>query len=209
MRTRKPADRRRAEILEAALDLADERGPDRLTTGAIARAVGLTQAGIFRHFPTKQAIWEAVVAKIAEAMVAGWSDALGRHDRPLARLRGLVESQLRLIQSTSAIPAILFSRELHVENDLLRKALLELMGQFQATLRAEVTEAQDEGMLRPEPDPADVAILLIGLVQGLALRWSLSGRTFSLTEEGARLLDLQLHLLAVPQVDPAERARLA
>ena len=57
---RKSAQERKAEILATALRLADELGPDRLTTAAIAEAVGLTQPGIFRHFPTKQALWQAV-----------------------------------------------------------------------------------------------------------------------------------------------------
>ena len=54
MAVRKPAPERKAEILEATLRLADELGPDRLSTEAIARAVGLTQPGIFRHFPTNR-----------------------------------------------------------------------------------------------------------------------------------------------------------
>lgn len=40
--------------------------------------------------------------------------------------------------------------------------------------------------------PDDAAFLILGLVQGLAIRWSISGRSFDLAEEGSRLLDLQL-----------------
>ena len=83
MAVRKPAPERKAEILEATLRLADELGPDRLSTEAIAQAVGLTQPGIFRHFPTKQAIWEAVAAKITDRMAAGWLTVLDRAARRL------------------------------------------------------------------------------------------------------------------------------
>jgi hypothetical protein len=40
--------------------------------------------------------------------------------------------------------------------------------------------------------PPDAALLVLGLVQGLALRWSLAGRGFDLVAEAHRLLDLQL-----------------
>ena len=52
MPRRKPAEDRKAEIVATLLALADQIGPDRLTTNDIAREVGLTQAAIFRHFPT-------------------------------------------------------------------------------------------------------------------------------------------------------------
>ena len=53
MLNRKSAEDRKTEIIEALLGLADRIGPDRLTTNDIAREVGVTQAAIFRHFPTK------------------------------------------------------------------------------------------------------------------------------------------------------------
>ncbi|MEZ5869283.1 MAG: TetR family transcriptional regulator, partial [Defluviimonas denitrificans] len=56
---RKPADLRKAEIVAKVIDLADRIGPDRVTTGAVAKAVGVTQAALFRHFPTKADMWGA------------------------------------------------------------------------------------------------------------------------------------------------------
>ncbi len=50
-RVRKSAEDRKAEIVDAALRLADDIGPDRLSTEVLAEAVGISQPGIFRHFP--------------------------------------------------------------------------------------------------------------------------------------------------------------
>ena len=68
MSTRKPAEDRKAEMIEALLVIADRIGPDRLTTNDIARAVGVTQAAIFRHFPTKAELWSATGEVIAERL---------------------------------------------------------------------------------------------------------------------------------------------
>lgn len=209
MRTRKSAEKRKVEILEATLRLADKLGPDRLTTEAIARDVGLTQPGVFRHFPTKQAIWEAVAGTIADRMVEGWRVQFQRRDGPLDRLKGLIQAQFQLIESTPAIPAILFSRELHAENDVLRKAVFHLMGRFHKTIAGEVAKAQAVGTFWRNLDPDDAAFLMIGLVQGLAVRWSLAGHSFSLREEGARLLDLQVRVFSVPSALSVEHGRLA
>ena len=192
MRIRKPAEERKSEIVEAALRLADKVGPDRLTTGQIAEAVGLTQAALFRHFPKKQDLWEAVAARIGEKFQQRWIAIERGPADPIDRLRTIVAAQLKLIQSTPAIPAILFSRELHVENRALRVIFAKFMANFHNRIERLIASAQDEGRLRGDFAAADATYLIIGLVQGLAVRWSISGRDFDLAEEGRRLLELQL-----------------
>ncbi|RLQ20498.1 TetR/AcrR family transcriptional regulator [Seongchinamella unica] len=192
MRTRKSAEARKAEIVDAALRLADKVGPERLTTDAIADAVGLTQPGVFRHFPKKQDLWLAVATRIGATMESRWAKAQSASAEPLDRIRALVSAQLRLIQSTPAIPAILFSRELHTKNKGLREAFFALLSRFQRLLADLAGQAISAGDLREELLADDVAYLVLGLVQGLAVRWSISGRGFDLVAEGERLLAVQL-----------------
>lgn len=192
MRTRKPAEERKSEIVEAALRLADKVGPDRLATAQIADAVGLTQAALFRHFPKKQDMWEAVAARIGEKFQQRWLAIERSPAAPLDRLRGIVAAQLKLIQSVPAIPAILFSRELHVENRRLRVIFAEFMKNFHNRIERLIDAGQRGGALRDDIEAKDAAFLVIGLVQGLVLRWSLSGRSFDLPAEGERLLSVQL-----------------
>jgi AcrR family transcriptional regulator len=191
---RKTAGDRKAEIVAATLRLADELGPDRLTTQAIADAVGLTQPGIFRHFPTKQALWQAVAESVAGSMSEAWQRALANTDQPEHRLVSLIGVQLRHIAANPAIPAILHSRELQTENAELRNSFRTLMMRFQALLLRELTDGRDAAHFRADLDPKDCAVLLISLVQGLAIRWSLGNRAFALEAEGRRMIGLQLGL---------------
>jgi AcrR family transcriptional regulator len=194
---RKPAELRKAEIVRTVLALADRIGPDRVTTGAAAAAVGVTQAALFRHFPTKAALWLAVADHVTEELTAAWERALAEADDPVGRLRALVAAQLGQIAAKPALPMLLFSRELNVGNDELRAACRGLLMKFQALIVAEVARGQDAGGLRRDLAPADAAVLLTSLVQGMAIRWSLGARDFSMVEEGGRLLEVQLRLLAV------------
>jgi AcrR family transcriptional regulator len=189
---RKTAEARKAEIIDATLRLADKLGPERLTTEAVADAVGLTQPGIFRHFPKKQDLWAAVAARVGAMMEARWTKAQSPDAAAIDQIRALVAAQLRLIQSTPAIPAILFSRELHTKNKGLRKAFFGLLGRFHQTIAGLAARAREAGALRADLDPDDAAFLIVGMVQGLAVRWSISARGFDLAEEGCRLLEVQL-----------------
>lgn len=198
MPIRKPTDERKAQIVAEALHIADAVGPDRLTTQAVAAAVGLTQPAIFRHFPTKQSLWQAVAETITARLGAAWSDVLAETSDPQARIERLVLVQLRQIEAMPAIPSILFSRELQVENDELRQSVFGLMTRLVALLSDEMARGQGAGVFRPDMVPRDAAYLLVSLVQGLAIRWTLGRRAFPLEAEGRRLLAAQLVLFARP-----------
>ena len=196
MLQRKPAEDRKTDIVEALLRLADQIGPDRLTTNDIAREVGVTQAAIFRHFPTKAELWSAVGEVIAVRLAEAWQQALAANTTPKDRLRALIAAQLRQIETTPALPAILHSREINVDNVILRERFRGLMMQYQAHLVANLEGMIADGSMTPDVRPQDAAVLLTSLVQGIAIRWSLGSRGFALQPEGLRLLDVQLALFA-------------
>ena len=52
---------RRAQLLDAALEVFSRKGFEGTTTKEVAAAAGVTEAIIFRHFPTKQALYTAVL----------------------------------------------------------------------------------------------------------------------------------------------------
>ena len=65
-----PADERRAVTVEAVVQLAAEQNPSEITTTAIAKHMGVTQGALFKHFPTKDAILQAVMEWVAERLIA-------------------------------------------------------------------------------------------------------------------------------------------
>jgi len=201
MPVRKSANERKTEIVTAMLRLADELGPDRLTTQSVADAVGVTQPAIFRHFATKQDLWLAVAEMISDHLTTAWAQALLTSDDPISRIKALILVQMRQIEAMPAIPSILFSRELQVENDSLRNSVQGLMTQLVGLLQNELLAGQGAGVFNPVLSPKDGALLLVSLVQGLTIRWTLGKRDFALVPEGRRLLEAQLGLLRNTQAE--------
>lgn len=199
MSDRQSAQDRKAQIVVEVLRLADEIGPDRLSTTDVARAIGISQPAIFRHFPTKGALWLAVAEDIADRLQRDWAAAEAGASGPRARLKALIGAQLTAISRTPALPSILFSRELQVDNEALRDVFRGLLAGFQSRLVAVIRHLQAEGDLRRDVSPEDVAILLTSLVQGVAIRWTLGARGFSLVREGLRLFDVQMTLLTAQE----------
>lgn len=189
---RKSADERRAEIIEATMAVADEVGPDRLSFEQVAQRVGVTQPAIFKHFPSKHALWDAVGGFVGARLESTWKKALAGSPDPVDQLCALMRAQLRLIRSLPAIPAILFSRELQAGDQGLRRTFLGFMQRFHQVLSGVLADGVRSGRFRSDLDHARAAYVVITLVQGVAMRWSLSGRGFDLVKEGDRLLDVVL-----------------
>jgi AcrR family transcriptional regulator len=183
---RKSAGDRKAELVTAAIRLAAEVGPDRVTTQMLADAVGISQPAVFRHFPAKADIWTAVGEEITRAL---WQEDMGGGaEDPLAALMRLVERNLDHIARSPAIPAILFSRELHVGNEALRRHFESLMQRRRAGFAAIVRQAQARKQIADGIEADDLAALILATIQGLAMRWSLENRGFDLPREGGRLI---------------------
>ena len=183
---------RKALIVETALLLSDEFGPEQVTTERIATAMGLTQPAIFRHFPKKDLIWTAVAEYLEKSMTSVWDKAEDGTDAPVAAVRKIAMAHVKLLADTPGIIAILFSRELHVNNEPLRTGLARNQKLFGAKLEASIKTAIKQGDFRSGLDATDAALLVIAIIQSVALRWSLVRREFDLSKEAGRLLDMQL-----------------
>ena len=192
-RSRKSAEERKAEIVEVAIRLAGEHGPDRVTTQMIADQIGITQPGIFRHFPAKTDIWLAVGEWIASAPNEGAARLADTAD-PGARIRAMIAGYFAGIARHPAIPAILFSHELHAENHALKAHFQRVMAYRRKGFAQLIQLAQDAGQVSNAVAADDVAALILSLIQGLAMRWSLESRAFDLEAEGTRLLDQMLKM---------------
>ena len=196
---RKPSPERKAEIVETAIGLADKVGPDRITTEMIAKAIGVTQATVFRHFPKKGDIWNSVAVHLTEQMRESWEKSGPTAGDAVVRLEAAVLGHLRLITRMPALPAILLSRELHGDNAPLRKTLLRTMGSFHQRIADLIAEAVTAGTFRQDLVASDGALLVIGMIQSLAMRWSIGGRSEDLVATGERLLAVQIAGFLAPR----------
>ena len=129
--------------------------------------------------------------KVTEGLM-GIGRGLGTHpchDRFSERLGQLLDSLAANAPSAPAVREVLaFMYDMPLKNRNNTLAFWMLQAVHSLTERL-------IGFLTPE----DAAVLLTSLVQGMAIRWSLGARNFSLIGEGKRLLDVQLRLLTVKE----------
>src|SRR3990172_8613492 len=103
-----PADERKAATVETLVALAGEQNPAEITTTAIAKRMGVTQGALFKHFPTKDAMLQAVLDWVAERLLARVDNAVEKAPSPLAALEAIFMAHIDFVAAHQGVPRMLF-----------------------------------------------------------------------------------------------------
>jgi AcrR family transcriptional regulator len=149
---RRDAAANRERVLAAARQLFAERGVD-ASMDEIARAAGVGPGTLYRRFPTKEALLDAILLDALEQFERYAADALAEEDA-FAALERFLTRGVELQAESRGFQEILVLRlerapHLDEARDRLRPLIAEL-----------VARAKAQGTLRDDFDPLDVQVLL-------------------------------------------------
>jgi AcrR family transcriptional regulator len=191
-RARLPSRERRREIVAAVLELAAERGPDAITTQAIAERIGVTQGAVFRHFPDKEAIWRAVFAWVRTALAEVLAAAIDEAASPLANLERVFYAHVALVVRNPGLPRALFHELQTTGDSSVRVAVRAMITDYSRRLSRLFEQAQSAGEVPPELDTRVAPVLFIGAVQGLVIQAALGAGKTTVARNARPMFELLL-----------------
>lgn len=182
-----PADARRAVTIEAVIELAATQNPSDITTGAIARHMGVTQGALFRHFPTKDAILQSVMEWVAERLLARIDRAAQAAASPLEAIEAMFMAHVDFVVEHPGVPRMLFGELQRAEQTTPKRMVRTLLEQYAKRLRRLIEAAKAGGDLPATLDTDAAITLLIGTVQGLVMQSLLAGDVNAMRREAPRV----------------------
>jgi AcrR family transcriptional regulator len=180
---------RRDQISRAALKIVGLSGVKGLTTAAIAKEVGISEAALYRHFKNKDEILLETLDKIGDGLKEKIEEVMKSDIPCLEKLKANFLLNLEHIENNIGIPRLVFSDQIHIGNEVLREKLLQNINGHSKRLEMMIASCQSKGNIRKDIEPKAAAIMLLGMIQTLAMRWSLNNFSFSLPEAGNHLWD--------------------
>jgi AcrR family transcriptional regulator len=174
--TRLPADERRTLTIESVVALAAEGNPSEITTTAIAEHMNLTQGALFRHFPTKDAIWEAVIGWVSERLLGRTDRAAQAAASPLAALEAVFMAHIDFVARHPGVPRMMFGELQRAEKTPAKRMAQELMRRYGERLQFLIEQGKSQGEIAQQVDAVAAAALFIGMVQGLVMQAMLGGK---------------------------------
>ena len=170
-----PAAERRAVTVEAVLNLAGEQNPSDITTAAIAKHMNVTQGALFRHFPSKDAIWEAVMEWVTGRLLVRIDDAARDIESPLVAMEAMFMNHVRFAAEHPGMPRMVFSELQRAEQTPAKRVVQSLLQGYGARLTNLIEKGKANGELSPTLDTEAAATLFIGTIQGLVMQALVAG----------------------------------
>jgi AcrR family transcriptional regulator len=163
-RNRQPrGDRRRQQILDAAVELFAAKGYRGTGVAALAERVGMTATGMLYYFGSKERLLQEVVAERDRREVLGLDSLtlsslreLGRHNAETALL-----TRLYVVLSAESLDA----------DDPLHDFFVQRYETARALALSVLEHERDAGHLRPDVDIEQVAREIIAVLMGLEIQW--------------------------------------
>lgn len=169
------SEKRRAVIVETLISLAGEHNPSQITTAAIAKRMGLTQGSIFRHFPSKDAIYEAVMEWVADQLLSRIEKAAQAQASPLAALESMFMTHVDFVAEYPGIPRILFGELQHAQETAPKRMAQTLIRRYRERLYQLIEKGKLCGEIESRINTEAASTLFIGIIQGLVMQSMLIG----------------------------------
>lgn len=167
--SRLPAAQRREQLLDSAAKLFAEHGYARATTAQLAKAAGVTEPIIYRHFKSKRDLFVALIKRTGKRTLDQWKEDLVGATDPADRLRRLIGDN-PMVSATGRTEYRVFLQAIsEVEDDKIQEAINEHISRVHAFLATELERAQKAHRVTNKFSAEVLAWLMINIGMGYGM----------------------------------------
>ena len=174
---------RRRQILEALASELEIHPESRTTTARLAEVVGVSEAALYRHFPSKAKMFEALIVFAEESVFGLVNRILAEESGAAARCEQILTVLLTFGERNPGITRVLIGDALVGEHERLRARAAQFFGRIETQLK----QVLREGELRDGKPAGSIvpaaANLLMAVVEGRLAQYNRSGFARSPTED--------------------------
>ncbi|MFI5609549.1 TetR/AcrR family transcriptional regulator [Amycolatopsis sp. NPDC051903] len=154
-------------LLQVAVKLFNERGYDGTSMEDLSRKLGITKSAIYHHVPSKEELLRLAVNRALDGLFEIAASTESLDGRAIDRLEHLVRGSVLVLADRLPFVTLL----LRVRgNTKVERAALARRREFDHLVTDLVKQAEAEGDVRPDIEPAVAARLLFGTVNSL-IEW--------------------------------------
>ncbi len=157
---------RKEQILQSLATILEQSPGGRITTAGLARHVGVSEAALYRHFPSKAKMFEALIEFIEYTIFSRISQILNDEEKAEVRCQKIVGLMLTFCERNPGITRILTGDPLSGETERLRQRVTQLFDRIEAQLRQIIREMPIRGEQELITDSVVAANLMLSFVEG-------------------------------------------
>lgn len=166
---------RRQQILEALAQMLESSPGERITTAALAAAVGVSEAALYRHFPSKARMYEGLIDFIEETLFGRIRAILTEDPGAIGRCQKILALLLTFAERNPGITRILAGDALTGETERLRTRVGQLLDRMETQLKQILREGEARENLRTTLTTSAAAEMLLAIAEGKIRQFVRSG----------------------------------
>lgn len=175
MSAAEPKISRREHILQALAAMLESQPGARITTAALAKEVGVTEAALYRHFPSKARMFEGLIEFIEEVIFSRVSLILQEEHDARLRCEKILTLVLVFTERNAGITRILNGDALTGEHERLQSRIAQFFERLETQLKQILREAELKQALGTVMTSAAAANLMLVVVEGHVSQFVRSG----------------------------------
>ncbi len=157
---------RRQQILESLAHMLEVSPGARITTAALAKEVGVSEAALYRHFPSKSKMFEGLIEFIEETIFSRIALITADETSALTRCNKILFLLLTFTERNPGITRILTGDALTGETERLRARVAQLFDRLETQIKQILREAEIREGIRPTLPVTAAANLLMATAEG-------------------------------------------
>jgi TetR/AcrR family transcriptional regulator len=157
---------RRQDILEALARELETNPGTRITTAGLARAVGVSEAALYRHFASKAKMFEGLIDFAEDSVFTLVNKIMEQEKDVIVRCEKIITVLLTFAERNPGISRILIGDALIGENERLRKRASQFFERLETQFKQILREANLSGETRASETIDATANILLTFIQG-------------------------------------------
>ena len=166
---------RQLDIMQNLAKMLEKKGPVKVTTASLAQECGITEAAIYRHFPSKRKIYEGLVNFCEQSLFDLIGEINAGKDPYLKKVSKIMILLVSFCEKNPGLARLLTREAFSVNESSLDNRIKQMFSKIELQIKQNLQKYEQETKKKLVLPSASSAILLLAFVEGIIQQFVRSG----------------------------------
>ena len=168
---------RQLDIMQSLAKMLQAKGPVKVTTASLANECGITEAAIYRHFPSKRKIYEGLVDFCEQSLFDLIGDINSSKDEHLEKVSKIMILLVSFSEKNPGLARLLTREAFSIDEASLDDRIKQMFSKIEQQIKQNLQKYEQQTKKKLALPSASSANLLLAFVEGVIQQFVRSGFT--------------------------------
>ena len=168
---------RQLDIMQSLAKMLQAKGPVKITTASLANECGITEAAIYRHFPSKRKIYEGLVDFCEQSLFDLIGDINSSKDDHLEKVSKIMILLVSFSEKNPGLARLLTREAFSIDEASLDDRIKQMFSKIELQIKQNLQKYEQQTKKKLALPSASSANLLLAFVEGVIQQFVRSGFT--------------------------------